>query len=68
MRHMNHTANAPDALVGTAELARLRGESVRTVQRRVHRGELTPAVIAPGGRAGVWLFRRDDAERAGGAE
>lgn len=50
-------------LIGTAEAARMLGKSHRTVHRMVANGTLTPAIVAPGGHAGVWLFRRADIER-----
>jgi excisionase family DNA binding protein len=48
-------------LIPTSEVARLRNVDVRTVHRWVTRGELTPAVKAPGLR-GALLFRREDVE------
>lgn len=53
----------PDELIGSVEAARILGRSPRTVHRMVGSGELEPAVVAPGGRAGVYLFRRADVER-----
>lgn len=50
-------------LIGTAEVARMFGKSHRTVHRMVQSGELTPAVKAPGGFAGTFLFIRADIER-----
>lgn len=58
--HMPHT-NPP--LIGTAEAARMLGKSPRTVHRLVAAGNLTPAMTAPGGRVGVFLFNRSDIER-----
>ena len=46
---MPHTED----LIGTAEAARILGRSHRTVHRMVRDGELTPALTAPGGPAGV---------------
>ena len=57
--HMNETTE----LIGTAEAARILGKSPRTVHRMVAAGSLTPAVTAPGGFAGAFLFRRTDIER-----
>ena len=58
MMRMEH-----DELIGTAEAARLLGKSPRTVHRMVRSKALTPALVAPGGNAGVWLFRRADVQR-----
>lgn len=53
----------PDTpLIGTTEAARLLGKSPRTVHRLVKAGALAPAVIAPGGYSGAYLFRREDVE------
>ena len=52
-----------DQLIGTAEAARILEKSPRTVHRLVETGELTPAMTAPGGRAGAFLFNRSDIER-----
>jgi excisionase family DNA binding protein len=49
-------------LIGSTEAARLLGKSPRTIHRMVDAGTLTPAMTAPGGRVGVYLFRRDDVE------
>lgn len=51
-----------DALIGSAEAAQILGKSVRSVHRLVDSGHLTPALVAPGGRAGSYLFRREDVE------
>lgn len=51
------------APVGTAHVARLLGCSARTVHRLVQSGVLVPAIIAPGGRKGAYLFRLEDVER-----
>jgi len=51
-----------DDLIGTAEAARILGRSLRTVHRLVQDQHLTPALIAPGGQSGVYLFRRGDVE------
>lgn len=50
-------------LIGTAEAARLLDCSHRTVHRLVEDGTLTPAHIASGGRAGIFLFNRSDVQR-----
>lgn len=49
-------------LIGSTEAARLLGKSPRTVHRMVEAGTLVPAMTAPGGRAGVYLFKRADVE------
>jgi len=53
---------AQTELIGTAEAARLLFCSHRTVHRMVKAGELTPAHVAPGGPAGIFLFNRSDVE------
>lgn len=50
-------------LIGTAEVARLLGKSHRTVHRLVESGQLVPALTAPGGFNGAFLFNREDVER-----
>ena len=50
-------------LIGTAEAARILGRSPRTVHRMVATGDLTPALTAPGGPSGSYLFRRTEIER-----
>ena len=52
-----------DDLMSTAEVARLIGKSHRTVHRLVIAGKLRPAVVAPGGPAGVYMFDRADVAR-----
>ena len=49
-------------LIGTAEAARILAKSHRTVHRLVKTGDLKPAMTAPGGPSGVFLFRRADVE------
>lgn len=49
-----------DDLIGTAELARELGVSPQTIYRRVKDGTIKPAMTAPGGQHGTWLFRRPD--------
>ena len=49
-------------LIGTAEASRILGRSPRTVHRMVRDGGLTPAMTAPGGHHGTYLFRRADVE------
>ena len=49
-------------LVGTAEVARILGKSHRTVHRLVESGELVPALVAPGGYSGSFLFTRESVE------
>lgn len=51
-----------DDLIGSTEAARILGRSPRTIHRLVEAGTLTPAVVAPGGFAGAFLFRRADVE------
>lgn len=51
----------PD-LIGTTEAAQILNRSPRTVHRMVAAGKLAPAMTAPGGYAGVWLFNRADIE------
>lgn len=50
------------SLIGTAEVARILGKSHRTVHRLVKAGTLVPALTAPGGFSGAYLFRREDVE------
>lgn len=53
----------PENLIGTAEAARILDKSNRTVHRLVDSGLLVPALVAPGGFKGTFLFRRSDVER-----
>ena len=46
----------------TYEAARILGKSPRTIHRYVDDGRLVPALKAPGGFAGAYLFRRADIE------
>lgn len=62
MGAMPHTED----LIGTAEAARILGRSHRTVHRMVRDGGLTPAITAPGGPSGAFLFRRADVEKIAG--
>lgn len=57
-----HGMTNPPDLIGTTEAARLLSKSPRTIHRLVANGKLTPAVIAPGGFSGVYLFDRADVE------
>lgn len=57
MSHM-----APPDLIGSVEAAAIIGKSPRTIHRLVESGDLVPAVVAPGGQAGVYLFNRADVE------
>lgn len=50
-------------LIGSAEAAKIRGCSQRTIHRLVQDGKLTPAMIAPGGFKGAYLFNREDVEQ-----
>ena len=60
MTHGEYMTNTD--LIGSTEAARLLGKSPRTIHRMVAAGTLSPAVIAPGGRAGSYLFDRADLE------
>lgn len=46
--------------IGTAEVARILNKSHRTVHRMVKDGRLVPAMTAPGGFVGTFLFDRDE--------
>lgn len=50
-------------LIGTAEAALMIGKSHRTIHRLVESGALVPALVAPGGRKGAYLFDRADVQR-----
>lgn len=52
-----------DNLIGTAEAATMLARSHRTIHRLVESGALVPAITAPGGFKGVFLFKREDVER-----
>jgi Helix-turn-helix domain len=52
----------PPDLIGSADAARLLGKSPRTVHRMVTAGILNPAMTAPGGFKGAYLFNRADVE------
>ena len=59
---MRNTEQTNDTdLITTADVARMLDKTVSTVNRMVARGELVPAVKAPGKR-GAHLFRRGDIE------
>ena len=49
-------------LIGSTEAAALLGKSPRTVHRMVEAGTLSPAITAPGGFRGTYLFKRSDIE------
>ena len=51
-------------LIGSAEAATILGKSPRTVHRMVSAGALVPAMTAPGGFVGTYLFTRADVEAA----
>lgn len=51
-----------EELIGTTETARILNKSNRTIHRWVKDGRLEPAVVAPGGFAGTWLFDRAEIE------
>ena len=54
-------------LIGSVEAASILGKSPRTVHRMVKAGTLRPAVVAPGGFAGTYLFDRAEVEALAGA-
>ena len=56
MRHVR------DDLIGSVEASRILGKSPRSVHRMVEDNRLIPVLTAPGGRAGAFLFRRQDVE------
>lgn len=60
---MTHGECMTNDLIGSTEAAALLGKSSRTVHRMVRDGKLTPAMTAPGGFAGTYLFNRADVER-----
>lgn len=49
-------------LIGTRQASRILDCSPRTVQRLVAAGVLTPAMIAPAGPRGTYLFDQADVE------
>jgi len=53
---------ANNELIGTTEVASILGKSPRTVHRMVTAGHLIPALKAPGGSVGIYLFNRADVE------
>ena len=57
-----------DELIGSVEAAAILGKSPRTVHRLVKSGVLTPAMKAPGGFAGAFLFTRAEVERVKAGE
>jgi hypothetical protein len=57
-----------EQLIGTAEVARILGKSHRTVHRLVEARDLVPVMVAPGGKAGIFLFARADVEKLRQAE
>lgn len=64
LAHMPTVAHVTTTdLIPTAEVARILGRDVSTVQRMVKRGLLTPAIKGPGPK-GAFLFRREDVFRA----
>lgn len=61
MPYVSVMPTTPD-LITAAEVARIYGCHVRTVHRLVERGDLEPAMKAPGLR-GALFFRRNDVLR-----
>jgi excisionase family DNA binding protein len=61
MLHGECMPRTPD-LIGTAEAARILNKSHRTVHRMVKAGRLVPAMKAPGGFAGAFLFDRAEVD------
>lgn len=55
-------AQTPD-LIGSVEAARILNKSPRTIHRLVESGILKVAITAPGGRVGVYLYKRADVEK-----
>ena len=61
---MHHVGDMhQQTLIGTAEVARILDKSHRTIHRMVKDGRLVPAMTAPGGFAGTFLFDRAVIER-----
>lgn len=52
-------------LLSTPQAAKILGKSVRTIHRMVETGELTPALTAPGGPNGAYLFHPRDIAKLG---
>lgn len=50
-------------LIGSPEAGSILGKSPRTIHRMVQAGVLTPALTAPGGPHGAYLFSRAEIER-----
>lgn len=59
--HMHNEAHTDADLVTTADVARILGKDVSTVNRMVARGDLTPAIKAPGKR-GAHLFTKSSVD------
>lgn len=55
--------NTTPQLVSSPQAARILCVSARTVHRMVAAGDLTPAVTAPGGPHGAFLFDLADVEK-----
>lgn len=53
----------PHTFISSPEAARILGKSTRTIHRLVAAGVLTPALTAPGGPNGAYLFERSEVER-----
>lgn len=56
--------SSPDEYLSTPQVARELHVSTRTVHRMVTAGTLTPALTAPGGPHGAFLFTRAEVQRA----
>lgn len=61
MGGMTNTADTD--LVGSEEASLIIGRSRRTLHKMVEDGVIAPALVAPGGPVGTFLFRRADVER-----
>lgn len=61
MRHCDMLPLMPDLLT-TAQVAQKLGKSPRTVHRLVAAGRLVPAMTAPGGQHGAYLFSPEAVE------
>lgn len=62
VRHVNGADSHEDRLLTTAEVAEILGVTPRTVQRKVHTGQIPIVKVMPGGRHGEYVFRESDIE------